>query len=408
MVKLKNNNYKIEEMRKIFIKNIWAIACLLCFVFIGTSCNEGINVEAVYITAAEESPITSFSATSNNDELGITISSSLIANSNIEGELMIDNSLVERYNSDHGESYKTLPEGTCALSSNTVSVESGKYRSDVVKLVVKDIEAIQKGVNFLLPIKLISKNKDYPSLPGSDVLYVIVNRKLLVNVPKLNGQNYFKVNFKDNDVSKFQNMSAFTIEARVSMWEFPKYYGGNLMGIIGFPEDKGSWLFVDGTPDRVGGEGDVPVFMFSTKGWSVYAGKLGYTLEKNEWYHVAGVFENNTLSLYIDGILFVQAEYANPISLSENFYIGGAPGVQNGFYLKGSVSEARLWTRALSASELKNPLHRCFVEVDSEGLEGYWKLDDMSDECKDYTGHGHTAVKQGSGEIEWLQEVPCP
>ena len=51
----------------------------------------------------------------------------------------------------------------------------------------------------------------------------------------------------------------------------------------------------------MGGEGDVPVFMFATKGWSVYAGKLGYTLEKNAWYHVAGVFENNTLSLYIDG-----------------------------------------------------------------------------------------------------------
>ncbi len=82
--------------------------------FIGTSCNESIDVEAVYITAAEKTPITTFSATNNNDELGITISS-LFANSNIEGELMIDNSLVERYNSDHGESYKTL-EGACVLS----------------------------------------------------------------------------------------------------------------------------------------------------------------------------------------------------------------------------------------------------------------------------------------------------
>lgn len=393
-------------------KNIWVVAYLSCLVFIGTSCNESIDVEAVYITAAEKTPITTFSATNNNDELGITISSSLIANSNIEGELMIDNSLVERYNSDHGESYKTLPEGACVLSGSSVLVESGKYRSEAVKLVVKDIDAIQKGVNFLLPVKLVSKNKDYPSLPGSDVLYIIVNRKLLVNVPKLNGRNYFKVNFKDNDVSRFQNMSAFTIETRVSLWEFPKYYGGNLMGIIGFPvgdnAEKGAWIFVDGTPDRVGGEGDVPVFMFATKGWSVYAGKLGYTLEKNAWYHVAGVFENNTLSLYIDGILFVQAEYANPISFSDKFYIGAAPGVQNGFYLKGSVSEARFWTRALSASELKNLLHRCFVEVDSEGLEGYWKLDDMSDECKDYTGHGHTAVKQGTGDIEWMTEVPCP
>ncbi len=399
-------------MKIAFTKNIWSIVCLACFVLVGTSCNKNIGVEAVYITAAEKSSVTTFSATNENDEFGITISSSLIANSDIEGELTIDNSLVEQYNRSHGESYKALPEGACVLSNNLVMVESGKYRSEVAKLVVKDIDAIKKGVNFLLPVKLISKNKDYPSLPGSDVLYIIVNRKLLVDVPKLNGQNYFKINFKDNDVSRFQNMSAFTIEARVSMWEFPKYYGGNLMGVIGFPvgenAEKGTWIFVDGTPDRVGGEGNVPVFMFATKGWSVYAGKLGYTLDKNAWYHVAGVFENNTLSLYIDGILFVQAEYAKPISLSDEFYIGAAPGVQNGFHLKGAVSEARFWTRALTASELKNPLHRCFVEVDSDGLEGYWKLDDKSNECKDYTGHGHTAVKQGSGELEWLQEVPCP
>ena len=399
-------------MKIAFTKNIWSIVCLACFVLVGTSCNKNIGVEAVYITAAEKSSVTTFSATNENDEFGITISSSLIANSDIEGELTIDNSLVEQYNRNHGESYKELPEGACVLSNNLVMVESGKYRSEVAKLVVKDIDAIKKGVNFLLPVKLISKNKDYPSLPGSDVLYIIVNRKLLVDVPKLNGQNYFKINFKDNDVSRFQNMSAFTIEARVSMWEFPKYYGGNLMGVIGFPvgenAEKGTWIFVDGTPDRVGGEGNVPVFMFATKGWSVYAGKLGYTLDKNAWYHVAGVFENNTLPLYIDGILFVQAEYAKPISLSDEFYIGAAPGVQNGFHLKGAVSEARFWTRALTASELKNPLHRCFVEVDSDGLEGYWKLDDKSNECKDYTGHGHTAVKQGSGELEWLQEVPCP
>lgn len=399
-------------MKIAFTKNIWSIVCLACFVLVGTSCNKNIGVEAVYITAAEKSSVTTFSATNENDEFGITISSSLIANSDIEGELTIDNSLVEQYNRNHGESYKALPEGACVLSNNLVMVESGKYRSEVAKLVVKDIYAIKKGVNFLLPVKLISKNKDYPSLPGSDVLYIIVNRKLLVDVPKLSGQNYFKINFKDNDVSRFQNMSAFTIEARVSMWEFPKYYGGNLMGVIGFPvgenAEKGTWIFVDGTPDRVGGEGNVPVFMFATKGWSVYAGKLGYTLDKNAWYHVAGVFENNTLSLYIDGILFVQAEYAKPISLSDEFYIGAAPGVQNGFHLKGAVSEARFWTRALTASELKNPLHRCFVEVDSDGLEGYWKLDDKSNECKDYTGHGHTAVKQGSGELEWLQEVPCP
>lgn len=377
-----------------------------------SACNEDVSVDSIYITAAENTPITNFSAKKTGDALGITISSALIAKSDIEGELLVENALVASYNSAHGEDYQSLPNGVCELSDTHVKIVNGNYRSEAVKLVVKDIEALKKGVNYLVPIRLVSNAKRYPVLPGSDVLYVVINRTLLMNVPKFNGENYFKVNFKDNDVSKFQNLDAFTIEARVSMWEFPKYYGGNLMGIIGFPEseniEKSAWLFVDGTPDRVGGAGNVPVFMFGVKQWSVYAGKLGFTLAKNEWYHVAGVFSNNKLLLYIDGILFAEAEYKKKVSFTENFYIGAAPGVQDGFFLKGSVSEARLWTRALTAAELRNPLHRCFVEVDGKGLEGYWKLDDMSDNCKDYTGHGHTAVKGGEGKIEWIKEVPCP
>ena len=333
-----------------------------------SACNEDVSVDSIYITAAENTPITNFSAKKTGDALGITISSALIAKSDIEGELLVENALVASYNSAHGEDYQSLPNGVCELSDTHVKIVNGNYRSEAVKLVVKDIEALKKGVNYLVPIRLVSNAKRYPVLPGSDVLYVVINRTLLMNVPKFNGENYFKVNFKD----------------------------------------KSAWLFVDGTPDRVGGAGNVPVFMFGVKQWSVYAGKLGFTLAKNEWYHVAGVFSNNKLLLYIDGILFAEAEYKKKVSFTKNFYIGAAPGVQDGFFLKGSVSEARLWTRALTAAELRNPLHRCFVEVDSKGLEGYWKLDDMSDNCKDYTGHGHTAVKGGEGKIEWIKEVPCP
>ena len=230
-----------------------------------SACNEDVSVDSIYITAAENTPTTNFSAKKTGDALGITISSALIAKSDIEGELLVENALVANYNSAHGEDYQSLPNGVCELSDTHVKIVNGNYRSEAVKLVVKDIEALKKGVNYLVPIRLVSNAKRYPVLPGSDVLYVVINRTLLMNVPKFNGENYFKVNFKDNDVSKFQNLDAFTIEARVSMWKFPKYYGGNLMGIIGFPEseniEKSAWLFVDGTPDRVGGAGNVPVFM---------------------------------------------------------------------------------------------------------------------------------------------------
>lgn len=390
------------------------ILILLCLISVTMfySCNDDITVEGVYITAAEKTSIINFSARTNGDNMGITVSTTLIAESDVEVSLAIENSLVEQYNKDHDESYQTLPEGTCSLSESKLIVTNGNYRSDAIKLVVNDVEKIAKGVNYLLPIRLTSKSKDYQSLSGSDVLYVVINRTILMSVAKFNGYNCMKVNFKDQDVSRLQNLDEFTIEARVSMYEFPRYYGGNLMGVIGFPEgesiEKSAWIFVDGTPDRVGGEGNVPVYMFAVKQWTVYVGKLGFEIAKDSWHHVAGVFSNNKLKLYIDGELFSEVDYKNKVSFTNNFYIGGAPGVQNGFYLKGAVSEARLWRRALSSSELKNPLHQCFVESDSEGLEGYWKLDDESDTCKDYSGNGHDAVKVGSGSIEWIKEVPCP
>ena len=171
-----------------------------------SACNEDVSVDSIYITAAENTPITNFSAKKTGDALGITISSALIAKSDIEGELLVENALVANYNSAHGEDYQSLPNGVCELSDTHVKIVNGNYRSEAVKLVVKDIEALKKGVNSLVPIRLVSNAKRYPVLPGSDVLYVVINRTLLMNVPKFNGENYFKVNFKDNDVSKFQNI----------------------------------------------------------------------------------------------------------------------------------------------------------------------------------------------------------
>lgn len=385
-----------------------AILCLSIF----TGCNEDVQVDAIYITAAEKSSTVSFSAKESGDALGITISSALVTRSDVVGRLFIDNSLVERYNKEHGENYQSLPEGTCSLSGTTLTITQDNYRSDAVTLQVNDIEAVKKGVNYLLPVKLVSESKNYPGLPGSDVLYVVINRAIMTNVPRFGGNNYFKVNFSDEDIKRLQNLDEFTFEIRVNLWDFPIYGSGRgLMAIMGYPEsedvEKNAWLFVDGTPDRVGGDGNVPVFMFATKQWAIYAGKLGFPIEKDVWYHVAGVYANKKLSLYLDGLLFSEVDYEKPMSFTKNFYIGGNPDRPNG-HLRGYASEARFWTRALTPVELRNPLHRCIVEVDSEGLEGYWKLDDMSETCNDYTGHGHIAVKQGTGRLEWIQEVPCP
>ena len=116
---------------KLTIKSmyIWAAATLMGL----AACTEDVSVDAVFITAAEKSPVTNFSVKQEGDALGITVSSALIAKSDVQTELAIDNSLVESYNSAHGEGYQTLPEGTFSLSDKTVVIKNGQYRSSNVK-----------------------------------------------------------------------------------------------------------------------------------------------------------------------------------------------------------------------------------------------------------------------------------
>src|SRR3712207_8352721 len=88
-------------MNRIFKNMRTAIFALCCTVV--ASCNDSVSVDAIYITAAEKTPVTSFSAKHAGDAMGITISSALIPSEDIEGTLSIDNALVENYNSSHGE-----------------------------------------------------------------------------------------------------------------------------------------------------------------------------------------------------------------------------------------------------------------------------------------------------------------
>jgi len=118
------------------------IALLLVCMGVLAACNEDVSVDSIYITAAEKTPITNFSAKKTDDALGITISSALIAKSDIEGQLLIEKGLVASYNSAHGEDYQSLPDGACVLSNSHVKIKNGNYRSEAVKLVVKDINAL--------------------------------------------------------------------------------------------------------------------------------------------------------------------------------------------------------------------------------------------------------------------------
>lgn len=95
----------------------------------------------------------------------------------------------------------------------------------------------------------------------------------------------------------------------------------------------------------------------------------------NRWYAVALVNDGSTLTLYIDG------EKDNSITVAPYEYalygvqIGmPSAGYQSSQLFYGRLNEMRLWTRALSAREIKASI--CGVDPSTEGLVSYWRMNE--------------------------------
>ena len=122
------------------------------------------------------------------------------------------------------------------------------------------------------------------------------------------------------------------------------------------------------------------------------------------WYHVVAVYDGTQIRIYVNGELASSRNAARTVDLTDptGFYFGFSAG---GRYIDGAISEARIWSRALSRNELTNGA--CGVNPKSEGLIAYWKFNESNDgrTIKDLTGNGRDAI--ASNNIEWVQGVKC-
>jgi hypothetical protein len=97
----------------------------------------------------------------------------------------------------------------------------------------------------------------------------------------------------------------------------------------------------------------------SNDGPDVSASTAAGTLSKNQWYHVAAVFDGATstrqVSLYINGVLKQTTSIPSPgvIGINGDEKIGGCPVPPGQCYL-GWISGVRMYARALSANEILN------------------------------------------------------
>lgn len=127
------------------------------------------------------------------------------------------------------------------------------------------------------------------------------------------------------------------------------------------------------------------------------------TLTAGVWYHLAAVWDGAAMRLYLNGVLDATLNVSSTPILSAAFSMGR--NYASSRCLDGSLDEVRVWTRALTATEIAaNP---CAVPPNARNLEGYWKLNEATGlVANDLTGHGHTGNLMAMNAADWSANVP--
>ncbi len=382
------------------MKNINKLTLFAAVAFAFAACtNPSEPYDAIYMTDAQTTPDKSITIDVTPDGTSLTVSSSVNATEDIQVEIAVDPTLLESYNKRYEKNYLAAPESCFELSTTVVTIKAGHNMSDAAELKINSIADFKEGSTYCLPVTIRSTSA-MKVLEPSRTLFVVLKTPVISKAIYL-GSNIYKVpSFQEE--SSLAALPQVTMEARVNVSRFASYdpYISSIMGIEGvycvrFGDVKVSPNAVQICHD------------------SYQPAAEGNKFDTDKWYHVAAVWNGSTFDIYIDG------QYATGVPVagetidltsdsSGGFQIGAS--YNGGRPLYGYVAEVRVWTRALSQSEIANNMN--YVDPHSEGLLAYWRMnayeagESGGNIVRDETGHGHDAISSTSTpnmiDTKWL------
>lgn len=144
------------------------------------------------------------------------------------------------------------------------------------------------------------------------------------------------------------------------------------------------------------------------------------TLNMNQWYFLAGVYDGSEMRVYIDAIEKNSvAKSGNIAAPGTNVWIGGQATSATSRPFDGLIEDVRVYSRALSDAELTTIYNSEGHDGIVDGLEGRWTLDYGSEgqaisntlgAMKDVSGnerHGdaHTSSNYAAGILTFRRRI---
>lgn len=325
--------------------------------------------DAVYITQAQEELELTLSVDEPPASATFSVSSSVKATENVDVTLAVTPNVIEAYNQKYGKNYVMAPEGTYQLSATTATIEAGYNVSDDIEVSITSLDGYETGTQYCIPVTIESTSSMTPLEP-SRTLFLVIKTPVISKAIMIGSNRYIVPGFKDD-----QTLSALrevTLETLVYVNDFCNSdpYISSIMGIEGTCGVR----FGDVKVDR----NCVQICHGSYQPAATTA-----PCEAGKWYHIAAVWTTSSWDIYINGQYITgMANGGETMNLTEVGSCGFQLGASYSFgrTLNGYLAEARVWTRALSQSEIANNMY--YVDPTSDGLLAYWRMNEY-EQCNE-------------------------
>ncbi|MCD8313396.1 MAG: DUF1735 and LamG domain-containing protein [Bacteroidales bacterium] len=339
------------------------------------------NKEVLVMTGTESNPIVKFTVEDTPSTYAVTVSATGKVTQDINVNLAIDNSLVDKYNADHQTSYYALPDGDLALSTNTVTIEEGKASSTIADLEVLTQDNFIDGRVYIIPVTITGTDGPLEVLETSRTIYLRISRVVEFNA--LDISNYVMYGNFIFDDNLAVDMTAYTYEIKCFIYEW--HEGSEPISRLC------QWCNKD--------EGQSNMLRFGENGTDINSLQWVFPgdnyvsstrFQTYTWYLISLTYENSTGTMFVDGVKDGETT-GDGSTTFQRWEMGmswGASYNQKQRFL-GRIAEIRVWNRALTSSELQ--LGVAGVDANSDGLVAYWKLNEGEGHIfNDATGHGYT------------------
>ncbi|MBR1575316.1 MAG: DUF1735 and LamG domain-containing protein [Bacteroidales bacterium] len=351
--------------------------------------------EIALITGTDASPLSKDQILADEIPISYNFSVSLtgLADEDVNVHIAYDSLAVQRYNAINKTNYAAVPRNTFVINDEFVTIKKGSATSPMTSVTLRDNRFIEEGVNYVIPLAVAYMDGGKAGiLEASKNLFIKIGKTVETFSLDIPGTGVYSTHSLGSGYALGEE---WTLEIKAHPYNMKSRGSDQLCRLCCWNEDGGGQVLLrfneNGKPWKT-------LDIVAPTGRYV-TGAIGDpatgTFEQNQWYMISIVWNGSDMSVFINGEKDSPSE--NSVSGSQAFHLNRFEiGMSWGGYgssqsYTGRMAEMRIWNIARSQSDIASTL--CSVDAKSEGLLGYWKMNE---------GEGHVFHDSVAGnDMDW-------